>query len=114
MRATILVLSALFCGLLASAGIGEAKEYLFTVGNSTKNIFCNPLEIIILNNGQQLANALTPSPVIPNSPSQTVRLKADHCTQVRLKTICSGQVNFHTKGCFGGTVMIVSPTEMIY
>ncbi len=111
---TIIVLPVLICSLLVSAGISEAKEYLFTVGNSTKNILCNQLEIIILNNGQQVANAFTPSPVAPTSTSQAVRLKADYCTSIRLKTICAGQVNDHTKGCFGGTITIVSPTEMIY
>lgn len=114
MRTTILVLSALFCGLLASAGIGEAKEYLFTVGNNTKTVYCNPLEIKILNNGQQIANAFTTSPLSPNSVNQTVRLKADYCTQIQLKTVCSGQNNLHTKGCSGGSITIVSPTEMIY
>jgi hypothetical protein len=102
------------CMILATAGIAAATDYAFTVSNSSKTAYCNPLEIRILNNGQQVSNAFSPKALTPGSPSQVMTLKADYCTKIQLKTVCSGQVNQHEKGCSGGSVAITSPAEMAY
>ena len=114
MHTKLLAVSALFLGLNIVSGVAEAKEYLFSVSNATKTTYCNPLEIKILNNGQQVGNLFSNKPLTPGEPAQTMLLKADYCTQIQMKTVCGGQNNIHTKGCSGGSIVIVSPTEMNY
>ena len=112
MKKPLLLATALFCSLYAISATAETKEYVFTVSNATKTAYCTPLEIKILNNGQQVTNGFSSQPLNPGSKPQIIKLKADYCTQIQLKTVCSNQVNLHTRGCSGGTVVILSATEM--
>ncbi len=102
----------IICTLLTLTATVEAKEYRFNVSNSSAKAYCQPLEIKIINNGQQVANGFSPNALNPGSPPQTVILKSDFCTQIQFKTVCSGQVNQHTRGCYDGAVIITSETEM--
>lgn len=113
MREKNMTVSALIllCGLWSLATTAWAQEYTFVVSNAA-HVTCQPLEIKILNNGQQVASAFSQNPLAPGLPAQTMKLKADYCTQIQFKTLCGGQNNFHTRGCASGTVVILSPTEM--
>jgi hypothetical protein len=114
MKKPLLITIALLCSLYAISDAAETKEYIFTVSNASKTAYCTPIEIKILNNGQQVTNGFSSQPLNPSGKPQIIKLKADYCTQIQLKTVCSNQVNLHTKGCSSGTVVIVSPTEMNY
>lgn len=115
MKKTLLVLSALCWILAAVPGTGEAATYRFSVQNSsTPPVGCGPLEIKILNNGQQVAGGFSPQPLVPKAPPQSITLSAETCSKIQLKTVCAGQVNFHEKSCLGGNITILSATEMAY
>lgn len=110
----IMVMAALLCSLAAVPRLGEAATYSFMVSNPTKTVYCGPLEIKIINNGLQVANAYSKKPLEPGQAVETMQLSSDYCTKIQLKAVCSGSVNQHEKGCFGGRVVISSPTEMFY
>lgn len=117
MKTAVLIAAAILFSLSAVADRVEAATYVFNVSNVTvppNATYCNQLDILIINNGQQVASASSKNPLSPNQPVEQIQLKADYCTKIQLKTVCSGQSNFHEKTCSGGTVMITSATEMNY